>query len=89
MRTKVSEGRSRTPADRRCTSPEHTEECLVSPAGLLELPRQERPLKIQGLGEQAGLRFLESPEHPNPHSMIRVLRPLPLMGRGRRQLRDR
>lgn len=27
LRTKVSEGRSRTPADRRCTSPEHTEEC--------------------------------------------------------------
>lgn len=69
LRTKVSEGRSRTPADRRCTSPEHTEECPESPAGrFTRLPRLEGPLKVQGLGKKAGLPFFGSSEHPNPHS---------------------
>jgi hypothetical protein len=67
-RTKVSEGRSGTPADRRCTSPEHTEECPESTAGSQGLSRLKWPLKVQGLGEQAGFPFLESPEHPNSHS---------------------
>lgn len=66
-RTKVSEGRSRTPADRRCTSPEHTEECPESSTGrFTRLPRLEWPLKVQGLGAKAGLPFFGS-EHPNPH----------------------
>lgn len=68
LRTKVSEGRSRTPADRRCTSPEHTEECPESSTGrFTRLPRLEWPLKVQGLGAKAGLPFFGS-EHPNPHS---------------------
>lgn len=51
LRTKVSEGRSRTPADRRCTSPEHTEECPESSEGrFTRLPRLEWSLKVQGLG---------------------------------------
>lgn len=50
LRTKVSEGRSRTPADRRCTSPEHTEECPES----LGCPGWRGPSRSRVWGKRQG-----------------------------------